>query len=49
MFWPYGPKNPNLKFQFQSLSNKIGRGKNLARVTELNMVERANDKNVRHA
>ena len=30
MFWSYCPKNPNFKFQFQPLSNKIGRGKNLA-------------------
>ena len=36
-------------FQFQPLLNKIGRGKNLARLIELNRVERANDKNVRHA
>ena len=30
MFWPYCPKNPNLKFQFQPLWNKIGKLKNLA-------------------
>ena len=37
MFWPYCPKNPNFKFQFQPLSSKIGRGKNLARPIELNI------------
>ena len=49
MFWPYCPKNPNFKFQFQPLSNKIGRGKNLARLVEFIKVERTNDKNARHA
>ena len=48
VFWLYRPKNPNFKFQFQAFSNKIGRDKNLARFIELDRVERANDKNVRH-
>ena len=49
VLWPFCPKNPNFKFQFQPLWNKIGRGKNLGRLIDLNKVERANDKNVRHA
>ena len=36
-------------FQFQPLSNEIGRGKNLACLIELNIVKKTNDKNVRHA
>ena len=34
-------------FQFQPLSNKIVRGKNLAQLIEFDRVERTNDKNVR--
>ena len=49
MFWPYCPKSSNFKFQFQPFSSKIGRDKNLARLTELNWEEKANEKNVRHA
>ena len=47
-FWPYCTKNPNFKFQFQPLYKKIGRDKNLARLIELDRMERANDKNVPH-
>ena len=36
-------------FQFQPLSNKTGRDRNLARLIEHDRVERANDKNARHA